>query len=417
LQGALVAGRYKLTQLIGRGGFGSVHAALDTQSGDHVALKTLHASNDASARARFSREAAICARLGCPSTVRLLDHGEHEGAPFIVYELLDGESLATALARGPLPEERALAITRAILASLAEAHRAGVVHRDVKPANVFLTRDGRTKLLDFGIATSLAPATGRGLTATGEIVGTPPYLAPEQLTGGAITPATDLYAVALVLAEMLSGKRVFDEPPLAIMARKARAAAPPFDSALLLSRLGNLLLGASAKDPSARFQSAEMMLGALNGPGPRKATRLYMLIALGTLALVGGVTALLLLRAQGPSEAARESAKRKYDTLRHCPGADALAPITLRTRYPRWTARYEVEGYREETIYKHGDRQIGSITVYTSPESAKRTKKNIEDGAKIAPESTADMVVGDKMVWHINLPAREAADLIQELCR
>lgn len=189
--GKIIGGRYQLAELIGRGGFGSVFAAVDRARNQRVAVKLLNtlASQDAASRQRFAREAAICARLGSPFTVRLLDHGDAGGTPFIVYELLEGASLAKELERDTLTEARAISITRDLLSSLAEAHRAGIVHRDVKPANVFITRDGKTKLLDFGVAAPLAQTNLRGLTATGEIVGTPPYLAPEQLTGSGVSPA------------------------------------------------------------------------------------------------------------------------------------------------------------------------------------------------------------------------------------
>jgi hypothetical protein len=350
--------------------------------------------------------------------VRLLDHGEHEGAPFIVYELLEGESLASALERGPLPEARALAITAALLASLSEAHRAGVVHRDVKPANVFLTRDGQTKLLDFGVAASLTPSTtGRSLTATGEIVGTPPYLAPEQLMSGALSPATDLYAVALVLAEMLNGKRVFEGPPLAVMAKKARSPVPPFDAALLLSRFGNTLLAATAKEPSARFQTAEMMLGALTGTGARKRSSYRLPIAIGAAVLLLAGGSALGYQLTRPKASRTEDGKRER-VAKYCPGIDGIALPKLGKRFPEWKiVKNAFETTHNEIVFGEGEKVMGYVHAYNNARGAKALRTALEvDGAHLDRDSNVDVLIGDRSYWHVKLPEAETTALIDDLC-
>jgi serine/threonine protein kinase len=429
--GEIIGGRYQLAELIGRGGFGSVFAALDLQRGVRVALKQLHPHvHSPQMLERFSREAAACALLKSPNTVRLLDHGRAgDGAPFIVYELLSGRTLAQQLERGPLPQATALAITRDLLASLAEAHNAGIVHRDVKPANVFLVENGPTKLLDFGVAAPLSQTNARGITATGEIVGTPPYLAPEQLTGSAVSPATDLYAVAIVLAEMLTGRRVFDGPALAVMARKARAPFPPFDDALLASPLRALLLGASAKDPAARFQSAEEMLRALAGGagvGLRKKPHKAVLIAAAAVAAVvlGGAVAYLSTRSETTKKrsvsASGTAADSAFGSLTvspagawYCPKVDKASLAEIESALPK---RERVESTAEQStvvVYKSKGKMAGNIQVLRSPNAAAALKQAVGSGALMAGASA---LYGDSVVVYTILSQADCDALRKKLC-
>ena len=235
--GSLLAGRYRVESVLGTGGMGKVYKAEHTGIGRTVALKVLHARLGGSkeAKERFQREAIASGRLDHPNIVNVSDSGELEdGSLYLVMEALEGEPLGNRLERDKrIPWFEAVAIIRGVLAGLQHAHEKGVVHRDIKPDNIFLARKDTEvviKVLDFGIAKLFAgnaddPATTRaGLT-----VGTPAYLSPEQAVGGAITPASDLYSTSIVLYEMLTGRPPFlDEDPLAMLTAHVSRDPPPF---------------------------------------------------------------------------------------------------------------------------------------------------------------------------------------------
>jgi serine/threonine-protein kinase len=235
--GSLLDGRYRVDAVLGVGGMGRVYKAEHTGIGRAVAIKVLHARLGGSKEAaeRFQREARASGRLEHPNIVGVSDFGVLEdGSLYLVMEALDGEPLGKRLEREKrIAWPEALSIIRAVLAGLKHAHDKGVVHRDIKPDNIFLAKkDGEqvVKILDFGIAKLYAgnaddPATTRaGLT-----VGTPAYLSPEQAVGGAITPASDLYSTSVVLYEMLTGRAPFtDEDPLAMLRAHVSLDPPPF---------------------------------------------------------------------------------------------------------------------------------------------------------------------------------------------
>ena len=219
-------GPYQIVGPLGAGGMGEIYRARDTRLDRTVAVKVLPAevSRDTARRRRFEREAKAIAALTHPNICTIYDVGDHEGIVFLVMELLDGETLAARLARGPLSISDALAIATQIADGLDGAHRVGIVHRDLKPANVMLTRAGasgersaKAKLLDFGLATFSTAAVPEGdaqtatapLTMRGEVVGTLPYMAPEQLEGKPIDPRTDVFAFGAMLHEMITGQRAF----------------------------------------------------------------------------------------------------------------------------------------------------------------------------------------------------------------
>ena len=235
--GSVLDGRYRVDAVLGVGGMGRVYKAEHTGIGRAVAIKVLHARLGGSTEAakRFQREAMASGRLDHPNIVGVSDFGTlDDGSLYLVMEALEGESLGKRLEREKrVPWHEALAIIRSVLAGLRHAHDKGVVHRDIKPDNIFLARkDGELviKILDFGIAKLYAgnaddPATTRaGLT-----VGTPAYLSPEQAVGGAITPASDLYSTSIVLYEMLTGRAPFtDDDPLAMLTAHVSKDPPPF---------------------------------------------------------------------------------------------------------------------------------------------------------------------------------------------
>ena len=202
---SLVAGRYELVRPLGHGAMATVDLARDVELDRPVALKRLaeNLARDEDLRRRFVREARLAARLAHPNVVRVFDVGEAEGRPFIAMEYVEGENLAELVARcGPLAPAEAASLGVQVCAALAAAHSAGLVHRDVKPQNLLLSRDGVLKLGDFGIAVGHA---GTRLTLEGTVLGTAGYLAPEQARGERVTAAADIYAVGAVLYELLTG--------------------------------------------------------------------------------------------------------------------------------------------------------------------------------------------------------------------
>ena len=207
-------GRYELLAALGAGGMGEVYRARDTLLGRTVAIKVIaaKASGNAARSERFQREARAISSLSHPHICTLYDFGQEDGTAFLVMEHLDGETLADRLERGPLSIEEVLRYGAEMAEALDAAHRQGVVHRDLKPANVMLTRDG-VKLLDFGLAKlgSEEPASHstESLTQAGMVVGTVPYMAPEQLEGGPVDARTDIYSLGTVLYEMAAGGRPF----------------------------------------------------------------------------------------------------------------------------------------------------------------------------------------------------------------
>jgi serine/threonine protein kinase len=245
----VVAGRYALGEVLGRGGMAEVYRAWDQVLERPVAVKMLHlATSDAAARARFARETSTLAKLNHPGLVTVLDAGTVEDRPFLVMELVDGAALSTWV-RGAALDPRYVAAAGAQVAdALRYVHGEGIVHRDVTPANVLLARDGRVLLADFGIA-RLAADTAH-LTAQGLMVGTVGYLSPEQVTGGDVGPAADIYALGLTLLEALTGVQAY--PGSALEAALARLTAPPLIPDALPPPWPDLLRRMTAVDASDR---------------------------------------------------------------------------------------------------------------------------------------------------------------------
>lgn len=227
-QGYRLGGRYLLGSRIASGGMGDVWRADDEVLDRTVAVKVLRPSTDSEpvfAR-RFRDEALYTAGLAHPNIATVYDYGEEDHLAYLVMELVDGEPLSVLVRReGAQPPERVRSVMAQAALALGAAHEAGVVHRDVKPANILLTADGTVKLTDFGIARAL---DGSGHTQTGEVVGTPHYLSPEQALGEAATGASDLYALGIVAHEMLTGRRPFDRnTPVATALAQVNDPPPP----------------------------------------------------------------------------------------------------------------------------------------------------------------------------------------------
>jgi serine/threonine protein kinase len=267
--GRILAGKYRIERILGRGGFSVVYLATQLALDRPVALKMLlpRALTEPVNLTLFEHEARFARQLKHPHIIDLYDFGHsQEGLPFIVMELLPGQALQGALKPGPLSVDRVMAVGRQILIGLQAAHEEQVIHRDIKPSNIFLCRyaghDEFVKLIDFGIARAFQEP---GTLVPGKVLGTPLYMAPEQIRAHGVCPATDLYALGLVLAECLSGHTVFpsDGRPLAILEQQLSDEPVPLPDEVLESPLGGLIWRATRKDSHARYSSAAEMLAAM----------------------------------------------------------------------------------------------------------------------------------------------------------
>lgn len=302
-------GPYELLAPLGAGGMGVVWRARDSRLGREVAVKFLSTAlaGDADAARRFEREARAAAALSHPGIVALFDVGHHEGSPYLVTELLRGETLRERLGRGPMAATATIALGRELASALAAAHAAGIVHRDVKPENVFLAPDGRAKLLDFGLA-SIAESGGPGatlaaLTVSGMVVGTVGYLAPEQLRGERVGPAADLFALGCLLYECCTGSSPFRRESIAASLHAiANEEAPSLgDRGGAPLRVAELIARCLDKQPERRPSAAELA-AALDGgvavaptmvvPVERPAGRRTRAAAIG-VAVAGSVVAIV----------------------------------------------------------------------------------------------------------------------------
>ncbi|MGX1271193.1 protein kinase domain-containing protein [Streptomyces phaeoluteigriseus] len=269
---ALAGGRYQLRDLLGEGGMASVHLAYDSVLDRQVAVKTLHTElgREQAFRERFRREAQAVAKLTHTNIVSVFDTGEDDvdgmTTPYIVMEYIEGRPLGSVLdedvrRQGAMPADKALKITADVLAALEISHEMGLVHRDIKPGNVMMTKRGVVKVMDFGIARAMQSGV-TSMTQTGMVVGTPQYLSPEQALGRAVDARSDLYSVGIMLFQLVTGRLPFDaDSPLAIAyahvqeepvaASSINRALPPAVDALIARAL--------KKNPNERFPTAVAM--------------------------------------------------------------------------------------------------------------------------------------------------------------
>ena len=339
----IVSGRYVLERPLGHGAMSTVDLAHDTELDREVAVKRLaeNFARDDELRARFQREARLAARLSHPNVVHIYDVGEDDdGRPFIAMEFVDGETLAEVLARrGPLPAEEVARLGVQACRALAAAHDAGLVHRDVKPQNLILRRDGVLKLGDFGIAFGLE---GTRLTVAGTVLGTAAYLAPEQARGEEVTGAADVYGLGAVLYELLTGRPPRTPATLADLSRTETIpvplAAPP--------ALARIVMRCLAADPDERPASAAEVARELAATLPetqtlplpdhpslrateikvpqarRRPRRGVLLAVAGLLVIVAGTVAALTTRGGGSPA---PPPKPRVASVPHAPSAQQEA--------------------------------------------------------------------------------------------
>ncbi len=266
--GVVFGGRYQIVEDLGKGGMGRVYKAIDTEIGETVAIKLLkpEIAADAATIERFRNELRLARQISHKSVCRMYHLGRGQGSYYITMEYVSGEDLKSTILRvGPLSVVRTVAIMRQVCEGLAEAHRLGVVHRDLKPQNIMIDRGGNAKIMDFGIARSI---TAKDLTAAGVVVGTPAYMSPEQVDGGEVDARGDIYALGIILFEMLTGRLPFEgETPFSI-AYKQKSELPPDPRKInpqVPEDLSALILKCLAKDKAARYQSADDVREGLTG--------------------------------------------------------------------------------------------------------------------------------------------------------
>lgn len=385
MQGEVIAGRYEIIELIGKGGMSSVFKAHDRLLDRIVAIKVLHPhfTEDEEYVERFRREARSVAQLSHPGIVTVIDRGEDAGRQYIVFEYVEGENLKQLLERtGPMPVHDALVMALQMARALSFAHGRGLIHRDVKPQNVLLNPDGQAKMTDFGIARSVDV---QGVTITGTVLGTSEYIAPEQARGSQVDAQTDVYSLGVVLYELLTGGVPYDGDNFVTVALKhvnepvpnvleRRPDAPP--------RLALAVERAMAKSPDERYESMDELVEELESnlaeldpateeatmitrrpvaPRPRPPRRrrglgvLWPIAAVVAILAVAGLAALgaLWLRDQGsndpqaaPNQAIRVAGVDSYDPEGDNKEEhdDQVTEATDRNAETSWTT----EGYRSE---------------------------------------------------------------------
>ncbi len=312
-------GEYEVQSLLGSGGMGEVYRARDARLKRDVAIKVLPAflSQDPDRLRRFEQEAQAAAALNHPNILAVFQMGTYEGAPYLVSELLEGSTLREQLVRGPVPLRKAADFGVQIARGLAAAHEKGIVHRDLKPENLFVTKDGRVKILDFGLAKLVrqpafdhSTVTAATDTEPGVVMGTVGYMSPEQVRGNTADHRADIFAFGAILYEMLAGKRAFQKPTSAETMSAILNEDPPSASRLSASpsALQSVVHRCLEKNPAERFRSASDLtfaLEALSDSGrssasaltqPRNLLRKWMYPALGAVLAFAAVLAILLLR-------------------------------------------------------------------------------------------------------------------------
>ena len=313
--GTTLDARYVIAEELGRGGMGRVFAARDVKLGRDVAIKLVSVgTHEPSQLARLAKEARTAGSLAHPNIVAIHDVGNFAGEPYLVQELLRGETLRARLRRGALSPERALDLALQLARGLTAAHEQGVVHRDIKPDNLFVSADGALKILDFGIAILQGPVKGPQTWSTeagaGRFAGTPAYMSPEQIQGRVTDARSDIFSFGATLHEMLTGKKAFDRENAVATAVAVLGEEPGPLPPRLPQALKAITLRCLEKDPAARFTSAQELTVALEGlqgdlRRPARLRRRIVLVAASGLALTL-MAALIFARRAGPQPQFRQ---------------------------------------------------------------------------------------------------------------
>jgi serine/threonine-protein kinase len=399
-------GPYEIQSSLGAGGMGEVYRAKDTRLGREVAIKVLpdHLSGDASALARFEREAKVLAALSHPNILTIFDVGQDNGVSFVVMELLPGETLRSRIAQRRPRWADAVQMGIEIAEGLSAAHSRGIMHRDLKPENIFLTRDERIKILDFGLArwdhdpntAGAGSETTVGLaTATGVVMGTTPYMSPEQLRGAHVDARSDIFSFGCVLQEMITGQRPFSRPTRAETISAILKEEPPalmeFDAAIP-TELDQAVKRCLKKEPGQRFQSAgdlafhlRQILSSASlskdktqaaGTDARRTKRGVMSIAAATVLLLLGALAFYW-----PSLRRAVIARPQFKSV-------AVLPLQNFSADPQ--QEYFADGMTEAVIADLTKIKAMNVISRTSVMQYKNSKKSLRD---IAGELHADAVI------------------------
>jgi non-specific serine/threonine protein kinase len=400
-------GSYEIVALLGAGGMGEVYRARDSKLGREVAIKVLPESvaADPAALARFEREAKAVAALSHTNILSIFDFGMHDGVPYAVMELLEGETLRGKLDAGPIPQKQAVDYAFQISKGLSAAHEKGVVHRDLKPENLFVQKDGHLKILDFGLAKREAPAapgeeasatTVTSYTEPGTVMGTVGYMSPEQVRGLPVDPRSDIFSFGAILYELLSGKRAFkretaadtmsaimkEEP--AELSESGRSVSPALD---------RIVKHCLEKERDRRFQTVRdvaLMLaelsssaGSLPVPIPRPRNRLWLTAGAATLVLLAALAFVLFRQHAAPSSGATSGKPKRLAVLPFENMGDSQNS-------------YFAAGIAEELINRLSNLQGLKVTSRTTVMGYDRKGKTIR---QIGTDLGVDFVLAGTILW------------------
>ncbi|MFO0722403.1 MAG: protein kinase [Myxococcota bacterium] len=385
-------GRYVVFDLLGEGGMGAVYRAWDDSLDRIVALKVLlpSAAGRGDARARFLREARLAARINHPAVAHIYDVGEVEGTPFIAMEFVPGRQLREELG-APQAADRAVFLARQILDGLAEAHRQGVVHRDLKPENVLLSGRDQVKILDFGLAKPMVADPKSEVPSTKGLAGTPRYMAPEQFQGREVDRRTDIYALGVVLFEILSGHPAHGGDSFLEIAKSILEGPPPaLDITGLPPALAATVEKAMERDPDRRFESADAMLAALAGlrgdsrvaPLPQQRSHSYL-----------------------PKPRAKVLTTRARDQLVGFGTTNAEMAVELAMNAveidPDYALAHAILGEAAATVFQSREQELSWLD---------RAEKHVGEAERLDPALPDLRVARAKMLWNkvFNFPAETA---------